>query len=87
MVFHMKTTLVIDDDVMRRLKARAALEGRTLSSLVEAYLRRGLQDDEGSPGPPSPIELPRFDMGVPRVDGADREAVDAAIEAHDRARR
>lgn len=31
----MKTTLVIDDGVMRQLEARAALEGRTPSELGE----------------------------------------------------
>ena len=87
MVFHMKTTLVIDDDVMRRLKAQAALEGRTLSSLVEAYLRRGLRQDEDAARPTTPVRIPVFDMGAPRVDVGDRDAVDAAIEAHDRARR
>ena len=39
MVSHMKTTLLIDDQIMRRLKAQAAREGRTLSQLVEAALR------------------------------------------------
>jgi hypothetical protein len=35
----MKTTLEIDEAVMRELKARAAREGRTMSELVETALR------------------------------------------------
>ena len=87
MVFHMKTTLVIEDSVMRSLKARSALEGRTLSSLVEEYLRRGLLQDAQKVGAAEAVELPRYRMGAPKVDVADRGAVDGAIEAHDRAGR
>ena len=42
MVFHMKTTLQIDDGVMRRLKREAARQGKTMSDLVETALRRML---------------------------------------------
>lgn len=38
----MKTTLVIDGDLYRRVKAKAALEGRTVTELVEAGLRAAL---------------------------------------------
>jgi hypothetical protein len=39
MVFHMKTTLNIDDRVMAQLKSEAARQGRTMSELVETALR------------------------------------------------
>jgi len=39
MVFHMKTTLVIDDKVMAKLKQEAARQGMTISELVESALR------------------------------------------------
>lgn len=35
----MRTTLVIDDDLYRRAKAKAALEGKSVTSLVEQALR------------------------------------------------
>ena len=38
----MKTTLVINDDLYRRIKAKAALEGRTVTELVEDGLRLAL---------------------------------------------
>lgn len=44
MVFHMaKTTLNIDDNVMRELKREAARQGKTMSELVETALRQLLQ--------------------------------------------
>ena len=43
MVFHMKTTLNIDDTVMDRLRRESARSGRTMSELVETALRQLLQ--------------------------------------------
>ena len=43
MACHMKTTLNIDDSVMRRLKREAARQGRTMSEMVETALRLLLQ--------------------------------------------
>lgn len=74
----MKTTLVIDDEVMRRLRERAAREGRTISELVEAALRRLLQAPQRTEAPLP--ELSSFDGGRPRVDVPDREALYRAME-------
>jgi hypothetical protein len=77
MVFHMKTTLNIDDGVMVRLREEAARRGTTLSALVEAALRLLLE-------PPTPRgelpHLPSFDGGGARVDLADRDALYQAME-------
>lgn len=43
MLFCMRTTLDLDDEVMRSLKRRSADTGRTLTSLVEEALRSMLQ--------------------------------------------
>lgn len=37
-----RTTLKLDDDLLRRLKERAAREGRTLQALANDLLRQGL---------------------------------------------
>ncbi len=80
MVFHMKTTLNIDDTVMKRLREEAARRETTMSALVEAGLRRIL-DEEPSPAglrddlPP----LPTRNGGEARVDVADREALEAVL--------
>jgi hypothetical protein len=77
MVIHMKTTLIIDDQVMRRLKAEAARQGRTLSQLVEAALRLFLERRPAPPVPTAP--LPMFQSRA-LVDLADREALYRAME-------
>ena len=78
MVTHMKTTLVIDDSVMRRLRKEAARRGVTMSTLVEAGLRRIL--DESEAPPPALPPLPTWDSGGARVDVADREALYALLD-------
>ena len=77
MVFHMKTTLVIDDQVMARLKGEAARQGRTMSELVEAALRLLL---DRKPEPGDLPELPTFHGGELLVDVADRDALYDVLE-------
>jgi hypothetical protein len=72
MIFHMRTTLVIDDDLIRELKRRAAVENRTLSDVTQETLRRGLAPPRSSRRPRR-VKLPTFAMGEPRVDLADRD--------------
>lgn len=77
MVSHMKTTLQIDDGVMRRLKREAARQGKTMSELVESALRRMLE------APAARVELPplpTFDGGDELVDISDRDALYRAME-------
>lgn len=78
MVFHMKTTLVIDDTVMARLRRESARTGRTMSELVETALRRLLQ---AKPETPELRPLPSFDGGDLLVDVADRDALYRVMEA------
>jgi len=77
MVFHMKTTLTIDDGVMARLKRESARTGRTMSELVETALRRLLQS---KPDVRALRPLPSFKSGGALVDVADREALYRAME-------
>jgi hypothetical protein len=77
MVIHMKTTLVIDDGVMRRLKAEAARQGRTISELVETALRMLLDRRRGAAADLPP--LPSFSSRA-LVDIADRQALYRAME-------
>jgi hypothetical protein len=74
----MKTTLVIDDTVMHKLRQKAARRGVTMSALVEAGLRRILEE----PGPERepPPALPMWDTGGARVDVANREALYGVLE-------
>jgi hypothetical protein len=77
MVFHMKTTLMIDDRVMKRLKAEAGRRGTTISALVESALRLFLR----KPRPQKDLpELPSFDGRGTLVDVADRDELYRAME-------
>jgi len=78
MVFHMKTTLVINEGVMRRLKQEAARQRCTMSELVEAAVRVFLEDAK-KPQPEAP-PLPCIDAGAPYVDVADRDSLYDAME-------
>lgn len=71
MIFHMRTTIVIDDELFRELKKRAAEENRTLSEVTQEALRRGLLRREAARRSRR-IRLPSFAMGRPAVDLADR---------------
>ncbi|MGD9904451.1 MAG: ribbon-helix-helix protein, CopG family [Vicinamibacterales bacterium] len=73
----MKTTLIIDDQVMARLKQESARTGRTMSELVEIALRRLLQT---RPPAANLSPLPTFESGGALVDIADREALYRAME-------
>jgi plasmid stability protein len=72
----MKTTLNIENGVMRDLKMRAAREGRTMSELVETALRRLLDEH------PVEKDLPPLPVMVARelVDVSDRDALYRAME-------
>jgi hypothetical protein len=69
----MKTTLDLDERLLREAQRRAADEGRTLDSLVEAALRASF--DEEPPDEPYVFSFPTADLGEPMVDIADRKAV------------
>jgi hypothetical protein len=73
----MKTTLEIDEGVMRRLKAEAARQGKTMSELVESALRRFLERPRVKP---TLSPLPTFDSGGHLVDIADRDALYTAMD-------
>ena len=74
---HMKTTLNIDDTVMRRLRQESARQGRTMSEMVETALRLLLRSPAEQRSLPS---LPRFRSGGTLVDVADRDALYEAME-------
>lgn len=81
MVFHMKTTLNIDDTVMKRLKETAAARGTTMSALVEAGLRRVLVSEAQPTARGVTLKpLPSWDGGRPRVDIANRDELYRAME-------
>jgi len=74
----MKTTLNLDERLWTRLKAAAAKQKTTMSSLVELAIRRLLQAATArSAKLPS---LPRFDGGGTTVDVANRDELYRTME-------
>ena len=81
MVFHMKTTLNIDDSVMKRLREEAARRGTTMSLLVEAGLRRVLSEPTPSDPPSTELSpLPTWNGGKELVDISNRDSLYRAME-------
>lgn len=58
MLMCMRTTLVIEDAVLRRAKALAARNGTTLSAVVESALRDALRESPREEG--TPFAFPTF---------------------------
>lgn len=82
----MRTTLVIEDSLYREVKSVAALQGATVSSLVEQALRNLLVEHSRTLGQGSE-QLPPWgvlkDLGAPvtGVDLDDNSSVLAAMES------
>jgi plasmid stability protein len=79
MFFHMKTTLNIDDQIMKQLKSEAAKQGKTISFLVESALRAALSKKNTKLDNRLP-ELPSFDGGGAKVTIADRDELYRIME-------
>jgi hypothetical protein len=74
-----RTTLLLDDTQMMRLKNLARAESRTMTDLINEFIAEGLAA-RAVPKPEQALSLPIFDMGRPRVNLADREALEAMME-------
>lgn len=79
MLIHMKrTTLVLEDSCMDGVRDLARQEARDMSALVNELLRDGLRRRHAQK--PARFDLPVHAMGRPRVNVADREALERAME-------
>ena len=81
MVSHMRTTIDLNDELMRAIKAHAAGERKTLKAIFEQALREFLTDSPPADAETPPI--PVFDgQGVqPGVDLTDNAALEALMDA------
>ena len=77
----MRTTLDIDDGLLRKAKKRAAEDGITLSQLVEDALRLRLMPPSTTRRPFRLKLLTRKGKLRPGVDLADRESLHDAMES------
>lgn len=71
-----RTTLDIDATVMRELRRRQAVEGKTIGALVSELLAGALAEPQA---PPPALSWTARPMGA-RVDLEDKDAVFAALD-------
>lgn len=80
MMFRMKTTLTLDDDVAAVLREEARLHDKPFRQVVNDALRRGISSRAGEPPaggepPPQPYRVPTFSSGyVPGINPGDPKA-------------
>ena len=77
----MRTTIRIDDELYRELKARAARRGATVASVIEDVIRAGLAAETARHDAPPP-DLPTYGSRgtLPGIDLADTAALRAAMD-------
>jgi Ribbon-helix-helix protein, copG family len=76
----MRTTLRIDDDLMRDLRNEARREKTSLTELVNRVIRRGLDTFREVERPRRRYREKTFSMGPPRVDLTKAMALAARLE-------
>jgi len=79
MLSHMRTTLRIDDDLMRQLKDRARREEVSLNRLVNDTLRSSLANPPAQPKKKKFVQRTR-PMGRPLIDLTKASAFAAQLE-------
>lgn len=72
----MRTTLTIDDDLIRELRQKANETGSSFKEIVNKVLRSGLKDLE-KPKPSKPYKCKTYSLGYPPKADLDR-ALDLA---------
>ena len=76
----MRTTLIIDDDILREMKVRAHQTGVSLTRVANNVLRTGLDPRSGTSRPRRRYREEVADMGEPRVNLDRALAIAAKLE-------
>jgi plasmid stability protein len=74
----MRTTLDLDPTVVEAIRRRGAREGKSMGAVASELLAIGLA--RTSPPEPRALEWRSRDLGQPRVDLEDKEALRALLE-------
>jgi len=74
-----RTTLDLDATVLRELRSRGERERKSMGDLASELLARALRESEES-APATRFRWTHGDLGPPRVDLEDKEAVQALLD-------
>jgi hypothetical protein len=74
-----RTTIDLDPMVLRELRRRGAREGKSMGQVASELLARAVAEAVDAPAPDFVWAV--ADLGVPRVDLEDPEAVRRALDA------
>jgi hypothetical protein len=74
-----RTTLVLEEGLLEGIRREAHRRDCDLSTVVNDCLRAGLHRRKPADAPPP--DLPVFALGRPRVNLADRDALEAVMDA------
>jgi plasmid stability protein len=75
-----RTTLDLDPTVLGELRARAAREHKSMGQIASETLVRGLAGPDASSAVKGPLAWTSRDLGLPRVDLEDKEALARALD-------
>src|SRR5260370_20074177 len=77
----MRTTIDLDATVVKELKRRSKIAGKSMGQLASELLATSLRERAGRPRNPDGLEWIAKDLGRPLVDLEDKEAVRALVDA------
>jgi hypothetical protein len=86
MMLHMRTTVRIDDDLLKELKQRAALENLSFTRMLNRTLRQGLHSLASDGNKRQPYREQPVSMGKPRIDTVKSLSLAAGLEDDEVAR-
>ncbi len=77
----MRTTIDLDPTVLRELKQRSEDSGKSMGQLASELLARSLRDRGEQMAVPDRLAWIARDLGRPRIDLEDKEAVRAILDS------
>lgn len=77
----MRTTIDLDPSVLRELKERSHDSGKSMGQLASELLARSLREADQEPADGAGMAWIAKDLGRPRVDLEDKEAVRAVLDS------
>jgi hypothetical protein len=72
-----RTTVAIDAPILKKVQALSKSSGKTLGETISRLLEQALR----TPPAKTRIKLTSFDMGLPRVDLRDKEAIQKVLDS------